>query len=97
MARIGPVTPEERQGVIQYSPYWNKYEQGIDRESAYELLNKRSAVGDSGGGLFGNIFGSLSGGSGGRMGMGEAFTKSLVRSAASSVGRIIVNSITGKR
>jgi hypothetical protein len=90
MARIGPVSPEERRGVIEYSPHFGKYEQALDRESAYEALRK-SAASSSSGGVFSDILGG--GGSGGRMGMGEAFTKSLTRTVASSIGRAIVNSI----
>jgi DNA helicase HerA-like ATPase len=92
MGRIGPVSPEERQGVIEYSPHYGKYEQTIDRESAYEMLQKRATSG-SDGGLFGNILG----GGEGRMGAGEAFAKSLTRSVASSIGRAIVGSILGGR
>ena len=96
MGRIGPVTPEERRGVIEYSPHFNKYETTLDRESAYEKLQASTAgTEDSGGGLFGNILGGLTGGSG-RMGMGEAFTKSITRTVASSVGRAIVNGIFKK-
>src|SRR5271156_848102 len=40
-ARIGPVTPEERQAVIDKSPLKNKYDQSIDPNSAYEILQKR--------------------------------------------------------
>jgi hypothetical protein len=92
MARIGPVTPEERRGVIEYSPYFGKYEQALDRESAYEAL-RQSSQSSGGGGVFGDILGNLGGSPKGRMGMGEAFTKSLTRTVASSIGRAIVNSI----
>jgi uncharacterized protein len=40
-ARIGPVTPEERQAVIDKSPLKNKYDQSVDPNSAYEILQKR--------------------------------------------------------
>jgi DNA helicase HerA-like ATPase len=40
-ARLGPVTPEERKAVIAKSPLRGKYEQTIDPESAYEILQKR--------------------------------------------------------
>ncbi len=96
MGRIGPVSPEERRGVIEYSPHFNKYETTLDRESAYEKLQAATQGTDGGGGLFGNILGGLTGSSGGRMGMGEAFTKSLTRTVASSVGRAIVNGIFKK-
>jgi uncharacterized protein len=44
-ARIGPVTPEERQAVIAKSPVKGKYDTAVDPESAYEILQKRLAAG----------------------------------------------------
>jgi DNA helicase HerA-like ATPase len=41
--RIGPITPPERQAVIQGSLVFGHYEQAIDRESAYEMLKERAA------------------------------------------------------
>ena len=38
-ARVGPVTPEERKAVVQKSPLKGKYDQAIDSESAYEVLD----------------------------------------------------------
>jgi hypothetical protein len=43
--RIGPVTDAERAAIVKASPLAGKYEQSIDRESAYEVLNKRSTAG----------------------------------------------------
>src|SRR5476651_1055548 len=40
-ARIGPVTPAERNAVIVNSPVKGKYDTVIDSESAYEILQKR--------------------------------------------------------
>jgi uncharacterized protein len=42
-SQIGPVTPDVRQQVIKSSPVYGKYEQAIDRESAYEKLQSRAA------------------------------------------------------
>lgn len=39
--RVGPATPEERKAVMADSPVRGRYDKGIDRESAYELLAKR--------------------------------------------------------
>jgi uncharacterized protein len=39
-ARIGPITPEERKAVMDASPVKGKYDQTIDRESAFEVLQK---------------------------------------------------------
>jgi hypothetical protein len=40
-ARVGPITPEERRALMAKSPVKGKYDQGIDSESAYEILQKR--------------------------------------------------------
>ncbi|HEY1983616.1 MAG TPA: helicase HerA-like domain-containing protein [Xanthobacteraceae bacterium] len=44
-ARIGPVTPEERQAVMAKSPLKGKYDKAVDPNSAYEILQKRLAAG----------------------------------------------------
>jgi DNA helicase HerA-like ATPase len=40
-ARIGPITPDERKAVMAGSPVKGKYDQTVDSESAYEVLQKR--------------------------------------------------------
>ncbi len=40
--RIGPLTPEERQDVMGYSPVSGDYDETVDRESAHEMLAKRA-------------------------------------------------------
>ncbi|PIE36974.1 MAG: ATP-binding protein [Gammaproteobacteria bacterium] len=40
-SRIGPATDAERRKVIERSPVQGEYEEAVDRESAYELLEKR--------------------------------------------------------
>jgi DNA helicase HerA-like ATPase len=40
--QVGPLTPEERQAVIASSPVSGVYDEMIDRESAYEVLTKKS-------------------------------------------------------
>jgi len=42
-SRIGPVTDAERKAVIKASPVAGEYEEIVDRESAYEILQKRTA------------------------------------------------------
>ena len=39
--RVGPVSPEERAAVVKRSPMKGKYDQSIDSESAYEILQQR--------------------------------------------------------
>ncbi len=43
--RIGPATDAERAAVVKASPLAGKYEQTIDRESAYEVLMGRASGG----------------------------------------------------
>jgi DNA double-strand break repair helicase HerA and related ATPase len=76
-ARIGPVSPAERKAAIAKSPIRGKYDEVIDPESAYEILQKRihqttkenepapepSAPGSSGGGWTDVLGGVLGGGS----------------------------------
>ncbi len=42
-SQVGPVAPEIRQQLIRTSPVYGKYENMIDRESAYERLQGRAA------------------------------------------------------
>ncbi len=37
-SRLGPLTADERSAMIQHSPMRGRYEQTLDRESAYEML-----------------------------------------------------------
>ncbi len=43
-SRIGPITPEERQGLMAGSLVAGVYEQALDRESAFEKLQARAAA-----------------------------------------------------
>ena len=44
-ARVGPISMEERKAIMAKSPVKGKYDQPIDRESAYEVLQKRTQSG----------------------------------------------------
>src|SRR5262249_19911066 len=98
-ARIGPVTPEERKALIEKSPIYGKYEETVDRESAYEMLQKRTqeqaAEQERADNSWGNIL--MGGGTGRRQGYGETFAKQIMRTVAASIGAIIVKSILGGR
>jgi DNA helicase HerA-like ATPase len=106
--RVGPVSAEERQSVIEYSPVFGKYEEAIDRESAHEILTKRTeseAQGpDTSGGGWGDVIFGGGGASrkGGRprQGMGEMISRDLQRSIsrtiATTIKNIIVKSLTGR-
>ena len=41
-SQIGPITPEQRQSIIQSSVVFGHYEKTVDRESAYEKLQARA-------------------------------------------------------
>ncbi len=42
-SQIGPITPDQRQQIIRSSPVYGRYDNVIDRESAYEKLQGRTA------------------------------------------------------
>ncbi len=108
--RMGPVTPAERQKLIDGSPYQGKYEDVADRESAYEMLQKRAEAAAAetektkeaeagwGGQLGKTIFGR---GPRGGMSMGEQITRdvsrSLMRSMVTQIKNAIFKSIFGGR
>jgi hypothetical protein len=99
-ARIGPVTPAERKAAIEASPIYGKYEEAVDRESAYEMLQQRAGQAKADAEAQENSWGSiLMGGAntGRRQGYGETFTKTIVRSVASSIGNAIVKAMLGGR
>jgi DNA helicase HerA-like ATPase len=99
-ARIGPITPEERKALVEKSPIYGKYEETVDRDSAYELLQKRTQEAAVEQDRQDSSWGSIlmgGGGTGRRQGYGETFTKAIMRSVASSIGNIIVKSILGGR
>ncbi len=68
-ARVGPLTPQERQAIIAQSGLRGRYDQALDRESAFELLAKRAEEAStpqeepSSGGIGGWLGGILGGGS----------------------------------
>ncbi|MDQ6438219.1 DUF853 domain-containing protein [Mesorhizobium sp. LHD-90] len=41
-SRLGPITPEERGKLILESPVAGQYDQTVDRESAFEMLQKKA-------------------------------------------------------
>jgi DNA helicase HerA-like ATPase len=106
--RVGPVSAEERQSVIEYSPVFGKYEEAIDRESAHEILTKRTESEAQGPGTSGGGWGDVIFGGGGasrkggrpRQGMGEMISRDLQRSIsrtiATTIKNIIVRSLTGR-
>jgi uncharacterized protein len=99
-SQIGPVTADERNGIINKSPLFGHYEELVDRESAYEKLKKRAAetAADApapaasqqeGGGLLGKLGGLLGGGAaptGGKGRTREGLLEAATKSAVRAVG-----------
>ena len=42
--RMGPITPGERKSLINNSPVFGQYEETVDRDSAYEKLQKKAGA-----------------------------------------------------
>jgi DNA helicase HerA-like ATPase len=92
-ARIGPVTAEERKAILNASPLKGRYDNLVDSESAYEMLQKRVAekaapaeAGGGEGGLLGQIgamVGTIFGTNvprGGRLSTGQVIARDMARS-----------------
>lgn len=104
--RIGAITPEERATVRARSPLGSKYDQLVNRESAYEILTRRTMTKEAGAvppppqpasepEAGGNMISDLLWGSKRRQGMVEVLAKQAVRTIGSQVGRQIVRGILG--
>ncbi len=93
-SRMGPVTADERQQVIQRSPIRGKYEQSIDRDSAHERLQARAQQAADAQAHAAPAADKKTGGRQ-RQGIGEAMAKSVVRAVGSSLGRQIVRGVLG--
>ncbi len=108
-SQIGPITPEQRQALLQNSLVAGVYDTVVDRESAHEKLQGKLVASakieiapeGSGGGftdmLKKIILPDATPAKGGRTreGVGEAMAKSVVRAVGSSLGRQIVRGVLG--
>jgi len=110
-SRLGPLTAQERSELIRGSAVYGRYEEVIDRESAYEKLKGRAAEAaaaagapevkkEEGGGIMGGalgeiLFGSTGPRGGRRDGVVQSAAKSAARSVASGLGREIVRGVLG--
>jgi len=108
-SRLGPLTPAERVAVMGASPVKGLYDEAVDRESAYEMLQKKvepepepepapRSPPPRGGGWAGD---EASGQpaprarASSRQTMTEAFASTLVRTVASQVGRELMRGLLG--
>lgn len=98
-SRIGPLSEAERKTLLSRSPLIGIYEEGIDRESAYEMLKQREAelvrqrqktAAESA-----RLEQEARRSSGGRQGLGEVLANSIARNIGSRIGRQIVRGILG--
>lgn len=109
-SRMGPLKRGERQLLIEESPFYDKYEETIDRESAYESLLGRAEVvaqqqevkGEKSAKVSKRVSASAASkprmkkvSRSNRQSYFEAFTKSFLRSMAGSMGRKLMRGIMG--
>jgi len=109
-SRIGPASAEERKAMIGRSPVSGRYEEIVDRESAYELLKekaedearaKAAAKAEKEQQVWSKPTPKRSSGGRRRQSIGEAMMKSAARTATTAItGRIVrglLGSLLGKR
>ncbi|MFZ5714927.1 MAG: helicase HerA-like domain-containing protein [Bradyrhizobium sp.] len=97
-ARIGTITPDERQAIMAASPVKGRYDSAVDSESAYEMLQQRIAAtaatanGPAGGGggilgQIGSIVGTIFGTNvkRGRLSTGQVIARDVTRSVTNQV------------
>ncbi len=96
-SQIGPLTADERQEKIDRSPYKDRYDQELDRESAHEILKKRAEQSEAEDRqeVSQKRSSSRSKSSRNRQSVGEAMLKSAARSIGSQLGRQIIRGIMG--
>lgn len=95
-SRIGPASEVERTAILHASPFAGRYDQPLDRESAYELLTRRAAAEQSAAQSAkqaeerhrGRVRGR-------RQSAGEVFVKSVTRTIGTQLGRQIVRGVLG--
>ncbi|HTO41529.1 MAG TPA: helicase HerA-like domain-containing protein [Rhizomicrobium sp.] len=108
VSRLGPATAQERSDTLTKSPVKGLYEREIDRESAFEILQARTAKQNAAKQAEADAKAQTKAQAqadaqarrdaprpSNRQSMTEAFTKSLVRAAASSAGRQLIRGVLG--
>ncbi|WP_309645488.1 helicase HerA-like domain-containing protein, partial [Phenylobacterium sp.] len=105
VSRLGPITPAERASIMGQSPVRGLYDTTKDRESAFETLKDRAAAAaeaieaparevetrDNAPASRAQPRARASS----RQGMGEAFAKSLLRQAGSTIARELMRGLMG--
>jgi DNA helicase HerA-like ATPase len=104
--RMGAVTPEERAAVWSRSPISGKYDSRVNRESAYEILSRRTLereTAEAGSNQAAaekpsereGMLGDLLWGTKRRQGMVETLAKQAARTVGSQIGRQILRGVLG--
>ncbi len=88
-SRIGPLSAAERSEHLHRSPLAGRYDNSLDRESAYEVLKSRAASAAQ------QVAPQPTARAGQRQTMLEAMTSSAMRSIGSSLGRQLVRGLMG--
>jgi hypothetical protein len=97
-SRMGPITPPERAAAMAASPVRGLYDQAQDRVSAYETLQQAKAVPPPASAPEPASRAERPAPApraSSRMGMGEAFAKSMLRTLGSQVGRELIRGVLG--
>ena len=106
-SQIGPITAEQRRALMQGSLVAGRYDQAVDRESAYEILRARadhSAAAPAGGapaqggikdGLNDLLFGTTGPRGGKKDGLVQTMAKSAMRTMGTGLGREILRGVLG--
>jgi DNA helicase HerA-like ATPase len=96
-SRIGPLSDEERRAHMERSPFKGRYDQVLDRHSAYEMLQERAeqAAREAGEAETEKAETGAGGRGRQRQSVFEAFAKSAMRSVGSQIGRQIARGLLG--
>ena len=108
-SRMGPVTDDGRNGLINHSTLYGKYEDPVDRESAYEMLQKsvqaapgqekappvKGAPATVDEGILGGLKDILFGSTGPRGGKRDGVVQTMAKSAVRQVTNQIVRGMLG--
>jgi DNA helicase HerA-like ATPase len=104
--RMGAISDAERRAIVESSPIGSKYDTSLNRESAYEILSRKTSPasapapsaqprtqteeGSSGGALSDLLWGTKK-----RQGMVESMAKQAARTVGSQIGRQILRGVLG--
>ncbi|NLC71323.1 MAG: DUF853 family protein [Desulfuromonadaceae bacterium] len=91
VSRMSPLEDRERDTIVRSSPLYRRYQESIDRDSAYERLSRRAEQAPAPA----EPPPSRAGRRGSQVGMFEALAKSAAHAIGSQVGRQLIRGILG--